>query len=447
MNLEQLIEKEIFDRALLRGSKRVVMAVSGGLDSMVLLRVLSALAPKYDWKLVVAHYNHRLREGACDLDQTFVQTEARRLGLEFVTGSGDVRAWAAESGKSLEMAARDLRHRFLVEAARETGADRIALAHHASDQAELFLLRLLRGTQGEGLGGMKWENQSPADSAMWLVRPLLGSSRGEIEAYAISEKVEYRQDASNSDTRIPRNRVRHELLPLLRSIEPEIEERLVRSAEALAAQSDAMKVCARAWLASHKEDFDSLPAALQRTILHDQLIAANVEPTYQLIENLRRHDQQKFPVTPGRTVIRERTGRLRLSEVASHVYSRDEVAVSLRDPGSVRFSDIICSWSLVRRPAIDRLQNVEMFDAGRVGESAILRHWRPGDRFQPIGFRSSAKLQDLFTSAKVNATAKRARTLAATGDGTIFWVEGLRMSELFKVTPATEVGLRWSWQS
>jgi tRNA(Ile)-lysidine synthase len=441
-----MVEEEILGRQLLPEPSSVLLAVSGGMDSMVLLDIMQLIAPHHGWKLVVAHFNHRLRENESNLDQSFVQTAAGKLGLKCVTDSGDVRAWAAESGKSMEMAARELRHAFLAKAAREIASDRIVLAHHANDQAELFLLRLLRGISGEGLGGMKWQNRSPADKEVLLVRPLLGTARTQIEAYAAARKVEYRQDASNSDIRILRNRVRHELLPLLRSIEPEIENRLVRRAESLSEQSDALKTLARDWLKSSKDGFDLLPVALQRTILHDQLIAAEIEPTFQLVENLRLTPRKVFSVTPTRTVTREKTGLLRVVEIANLTFSRSQVTVSIRTPGSIRFSESTFSWKLVDHPSMEPVRNAEMFDARRVGDSVILRHWQPGDRFQPIGFTSPAKLQDLFTSAKVDAATKRQRVVATATEGTIFWVEGLRIGELFKVTPSTETGLQWSWQ-
>ncbi|MDB6041221.1 MAG: tRNA(Ile)-lysidine synthase [Verrucomicrobiales bacterium] len=446
-SLPQSVEKEIRARELLPESGSVLLAVSGGLDSMVLLHVMYLLAPQHGWKLVVAHFNHGLLEIESDLDQSFVQPAAGHRGLECATDSGDVRGWVAESGRSVEMAARDLRHRFLAKAAREAGADRIVLAHHANDQAELFLLRLLRGINGQGLGGMKWQNQSPADPSLRLARPFLGTSRAEIESYATSQRIEYREDASNSDIRILRNRIRHEVLPLLHSIEPEIENRLVRSAETLAEQADALKVVAREWLESRKENFDLLPVALQRTILHEQLISATVEPTFQLIEDLRLNCQQIFSVTPARNVTREKTGRLQVREIESRSFVSDQVTISFHTAGSVRFSERIYSWILTRHPTFEPLQNTELFDARQIGELATLRYWQPGDRFQPIGFSSPAKLQNLFTSAKVPAAAKRKRAVGAIADGTIFWVEGLRIGELFKVTPSTEIGLRWSWQS
>ena len=285
--LEERIENEIVLRQLLPDSSTVAIAVSGGIDSMVLLALLNDLARRHAWKLVVAHFDHRLRGEESDRDLVLVQNTAEGLGLKSFVGTGDVRACAKESGQSIEMAARQLRHQFLARTAREANASRIALAHHASDQAEVFLLRLLRGVIGEGLGGMKWLNPSSADPSILLVRPLLGTRKEEIEQFAADRNIQFRRDASNDDLEFVRNRVRHELLPLLRGIQPQVESLLLRTAESISEQNEALRTLARKWLRSGNEDLGSEPLALQRTVIHEQLLLLQIVPTLQLIDELR----------------------------------------------------------------------------------------------------------------------------------------------------------------
>ena len=167
------IESEIQSRGLLPRDQKILVAVSGGADSLVLLQSLASLAAKFRWKLSVAHFNHQLRGRASDADEQLVRQSAAALKLPVVVGRADVKAFAKESKFSIEMAARKLRHEFFARVAKSQKISVVALAHHADDQVELFFLRVLRGAGGEGLTGMKWRSPSPADKSITLVRPLL----------------------------------------------------------------------------------------------------------------------------------------------------------------------------------------------------------------------------------------------------------------------------------
>ena len=169
----QRAETEIQQRRLLPPGKKILVAVSGGVDSMVLLHVLAALAEKHRWRIFVAHFNHRLRGRASDADEKFVRQMAKKLRLNYFGGGADVKAFATQSKLSIEMAARKLRHEFLAQTAREQKILTVALAHHADDQVELFFLRLLRGAGGEGLAGMKWRSPSPAGNNISYAVPRL----------------------------------------------------------------------------------------------------------------------------------------------------------------------------------------------------------------------------------------------------------------------------------
>ncbi len=232
------IEKSITSRKLVRDGQKILVAVSGGLDSMVLLKALHHLAGAHHWKLTVAHFNHQLRGAAGDADERLVCQTARGLGLEAVAGRGDVGAAARQEGISLEMAGRKLRHEFLARTARRLRIPTIALAHHADDQVELFFLRLLRGTGGRGLAGMRWSNASPSDPALTLVRPLLDQSKEALREAARAGGVRFSEDESNASVQIERNRVRHELLPWLRKkYQPRLEERVLNLMEVAGAEA------------------------------------------------------------------------------------------------------------------------------------------------------------------------------------------------------------------
>ncbi|MCU0783459.1 MAG: tRNA lysidine(34) synthetase TilS, partial [Verrucomicrobia bacterium] len=216
-NLLDQIEQSIRARKLLSRGERVLVAVSGGLDSVALLHLLHELAVKNRWKLTLAHLNHQLRGRDSNADERFVRAMSARLKLPCVAERANVRAHAQEHGLSIEMAARHLRHEFLARTARRLKIRKVALAHHADDQVELFFLRWLRGAGGEGLAGMKWHSPSPANSAIQLVRPLLNVSKADLKQFARKYRVRFREDASNTSLDFQRNRIRHELLPWLRS--------------------------------------------------------------------------------------------------------------------------------------------------------------------------------------------------------------------------------------
>ncbi len=450
-DLVQQVRAAIVRRQLLAPGECVVVAVSGGLDSMVLLHLLHRLARPSRWPLVVAHFNHRLRGRASDADETFVRQAAGRLKLPCVVDRADIRREAGARKVSLEMAARQLRHEFLARTARAHGARVVALAHHADDQVETFLLRLLRGAGGEGLAGMKPTAPSPADVEVRLARPLLEFSRATLAAYARRHRLRFREDASNACRDIPRNRVRHELIPRLRRFQPALDTTILRAMELIGAEAEFAAAAAQHWLGCRQPGpFAALALAVQRRVIQAQLRQLGCEPDFALIEALRVATGRRIVVRPGLHVVRDAEGRVGMALVRRTGFRADRQVVRFTLPrGAVEFGGLRCGWTLVAGGmSARRLRTVagrELFDADLIGAGMVLRHWRPGDRFQPIGLPRAAKLQDLFTNAKVSASERRERVVAATARGAIFWVEGLRMSERFKLTAATKHRLIWRW--
>ena len=475
----QRVESEIQRRRLLWRGRKVLVAVSGGVDSMVLLRVLHPLAAKNRWQISVAHFNHRLRGRASDADERLVRKTTAAMKLPVVAESADVREFAAKSKLSLEMAARKLRHEFLARVAREQKIKTIALAHHAGDQVELFFLRLLRGAGGAGLAGMKWRSPSPADKTISLVRPLLGFSKGELAEFARENKIRFRNDATNYSSDFLRNRIRNELLPLLRKdYQPGLDKAILRLMEIVGAESDVIGAAAQAWLKKFRGsrgneaqieignrkseigkmseppyvgcyDFNGLPVAIQRRVLQSQLAELGVAPDFDLIESLRQSADSFVSVGPKMSVARDAGGTVLLRAEPIFKFNVREQAVKLGRAGEATFGNRKFRWHLQpwkQSVLPPKEAGVEVFDADKIGGDIVLQHWRAGDRFQPIGLESAAKLQDLFVNAKISAKRRRELVLATTADGEIFWVEGLRISECFKLTPETRRLLVWRWR-
>lgn len=449
--LLERVEETIRARKLFQRGQKILVGVSGGLDSVVLLHVLHALAGRYRWRLTVAHFNHRLRGRAADADERFVRRLAARLKLPCAVGRADVRQHAAAQGVSLEMAARELRHRFLAETARERGIRTVALAHHADDQVELFFVRLLRGAGPEGLTGMKWRAPSPADPKVRLVRPFLGVRREELEEFARERRIRFREDASNAALDILRNRIRHELLPLLhRRYQPAIERTVLRLMELLEEESALVAELARAVRRrGGRQGLSALPVALQRRRLRDALQRLGIAADFGLVERLRGRPGRKVSAPNGRVLVADEGGRVAEVAGVSEDFDWSERVLELRGrAGESRFDGVQISWRFVPPPRETPRARAgrELFDADKVGKRIVLRHWRPGDRCQPIGMNTAVKLQDRFTNRKVPAARRRELLVATTAEGEIFWVEGDRIGERFKVTPETRRCLLWRWR-
>ena len=451
IDLLQRVEAEIHNRGLLKHGDKFLVTVSGGVDSMVLLHALAILSPKHKWKIVVAHFNHQLRGRASDADERLVRRAAARLKLPIVVGSENVQRFAETAGCSVEMAARRLRHRFFAREAKARKIGVVALAHHADDQVEHFFLRLLRGSGSEGLAGMKYRSPSPLGKEVALIRPLLDFSKSDLVMFAGENKIRFREDATNSSLEIPRNRIRNELLPLLRKkYQPSLTDIVLRVMQIVGAESELVGATARGWMARPDTVFSRLPLAVQRRVLQLKLDELGVVANFKLVEQLLRAPGTRVNLWPGLFVSRTKAGALILEREQKSEFSKAEWVVDLEDKKRTAvFGGMKVRWDCQfgSRGRSPHQKQREFFDADKIGNKIILRHWRPGDRFQPIGMKSAAKLQDLFVNAKIPRDRRRKLVLAEADDGEIFWVEGLRIGERFKLTPQTARTLVWRWSN
>jgi len=459
----QRLENGIRSRGLLSRAGKILVAVSGGADSMVLLHALHSLAPKFRCKISVAHFNHQLRGRASDADEKLVRQTTADLGLKFLVERADVKAFAKKSKFSIELAARRLRHEFLARAAQSQKVSRVALAHHADDQVELFFLRVLRGAGGEGLAGMKWQSPSPAAEKIPLVRPLLNFTKTELLAFARESKIRFREDATNASSDFLRNRIRNELVPLLqKKYQPGLTKTVLRLMEITGAEAEFVNGAARQWLdeKSGKREaesgnnaargFQNLSLAVQRKVLQRQLAEQGVAADFELVEQLRKTPGNFFSINSGLSVARDAAGKINLRGQLRDSFNVGELALNLQNKagraefGARQFVFSVKKEAGVRGSSPHQI-GTEFFDAEKVGAKIILRHWRAGDRFQPIGMLSPVKLQDLFVNAKIPRERRRELVVATTAAEEIFWVQGLRMSERFKLRAATRRRLVWAW--
>ncbi|MBI3852355.1 MAG: tRNA lysidine(34) synthetase TilS [Verrucomicrobia bacterium] len=505
-NLVDHIEESILTRRLFRRGQSILVAVSGGLDSMVLLYSLHQLAAKQNWRLVVAHFNHQLRGRSSDADETLVRQTATTLKLPIVVERAHVKQFAAQRGLSVEMAARRLRHEFFARTTRTLNSQLstlnspfvVALAHHADDQVELFFLRLLRGTGGEGLAGMKWVTglsilNSQRSTKLRLVRPLLDLDKAALAGFARQQGIKFREDASNRSVEFLRNRIRHELIPLLRKhYQPALDRTTLRLMEIVGQEAAFVTQTASAWLNSHLPthspanlrsskvgkwesgkvaktlsltlnshlsslNFLDLPVAVQRRVVQLQLLELGVAGDFDLVEELRGATDRVITVTPQLSLYRDSSGRIHTTRPETNPFESAQTTLEFTGKkGRTVFDCVKIQWQIEPgglpsfRPSTLNSQPstfpCEHFDADKVGSPIVLRHWQPGDRFQPIGMSSRVKLQDLFTNQKIPRSERRGLIVAVSATGELFWVEGMRISELFKLDKRTVRRLKWEWR-
>ena len=435
---------------------RVLAAVSGGGDSVALLHLLAELVEREAVVLAgVAHFNHRLRPPACDDDERFCRDLATRFGLPWVVESADVAEMARSERISVEHAGHRARHAFFGRAAARLGACRVALGHTVDDQAETYLLRLLRGAGAAGLSAMR-------PVAGLVVRPLLTVPRADLRAYLETRQILFREDASNRDRGVPRNRIRHDLIPSLRAYSPQIVDVLAREAEIARADEDWLGRAANELGARLVQSIEggvevdaaglaALHPALGRRVARDALIRVSGRGVgFDHIERLRRmaEDVPTRVDLPGcraerlEEVVRltARTGRGTVARVEPFAYrlevpgevSVPEAGVTITaEPAGPGFSGALVTAG---PQTAGILANGRAVAVATTGPLAV-RNWRPGDRFRPLGLAGHRKkLQDLFVDRKVNR-AERARTpVVLDAEDRIVWVVGQGISDDFRVT-------------
>ncbi|WJH36382.1 tRNA lysidine(34) synthetase TilS [Paenibacillus sp. CC-CFT747] len=275
MDLVGRVEGFIKEEKLLKPGDSVAVAVSGGPDSVALLHILFLLSPVWQWKLLVVHVNHRFRGEESDREADYVRSLSAQLGLPCEVGTIDVPEYIRLSGKNGQEAAREKRYAFLYEAARRNGAEAVALAHHADDQAETVLMRVLRGTGISGLTGIP--TRRPLKK-MELIRPLIRITKQELAQFCRDRGLSYCFDSSNAERKYTRNRLRLEVMPVLAGYNPRIVESLTRLAEVAGVEDDYLEGQAKEAFTRlvtvetgemhfSREDFTGLHLALQRRLI------------------------------------------------------------------------------------------------------------------------------------------------------------------------------------
>ncbi|MBA7559425.1 tRNA(Ile)-lysidine synthase [subsurface metagenome] len=449
----------IQENKLVSSQHCLLVAVSGGPDSVCLLHILVKLREELGIRLHVAHLNHQLRGAESEADAHYVADLAHRLDIPASIEQRDVKAFKIQQRISLEEAAREVRYTFLAQVAKSIGANRVAVGHTADDHIETILMHLIRGTGTRGLRGLqpssRWQSSR---SSLTIIRPLLPVSRRETADYCHNHQLMPRIDASNLSLSPLRNRIRHQLLPLLESYNPRVAEALLRTARIAGDDLAFMdKEMDRLWskivqkqgntITLDKEGVLELPPALKRYLLRRAIedLLGNLKD----IESRHIEEIMDALTKPAGKRLSLPGGLIFSIEYNRYLLGSDQAALSpfpilatefpLKLPGET----VLPGWR-IEATIISREQMPEKdedftayFDRDKTGDKLLVRPRQPGDRFQPLGMSQPKKLGQFMIDAKI-PSAWRQRIPLICSPQHILWVVGWRIDERVKVTEETK---------
>jgi len=418
-------------------SDRILLAVSGGIDSMV----MADLFFRTGFDTGIAHCNFKLRGKDSDYDELFVKEYAEHTGRPFFCTSFNTLDYARKKGISTEMAARELRYEWFEELRLKNKYDRIALAHNKNDNVETILINFCRGTGIKGLTGMKPLNGN-------LIRPLLFASRSQIKEYASENSIEYRLDITNYEVKFIRNKFRHQIIPLFRKINPSFDDTVTEMAKGFSELRDILEnyittVKQNVIIKENSETVFSLKKLLEyspvNTILFELfrpygLSAGQLETLIKTIQS----QTGSVLYTDTHRIIKNRdeiiiTG-LPVSEPQEFLINSIEELVGIPFFESAEVKTVDSNFRIDRDP-LAAFINYEM-----IKFPLKIRSWKAGDRFMPFGMNSFRKLSDYFTDKKFSIPEKE-KALVMESEGNIVWLLGERIDNRFRISPGTRSAL------
>lgn len=414
-------------------SRKYLLTVSGGIDSCVLAHLFNQAGFGFS----IAHCNFQLRGAESEADLTFVEALARKYDAEFHAIRFDTLPYSKEKGVSVQMAARELRYAWFNEICIQKGYDFIVTGHNANDGVETMLLNLSRGTGIRGLMGIKVISNN-------IVRPLLFATRGEINAYATRHKLEWREDASNASTKYHRNKIRHTIIPAFESINPAFLE---NTTETIYKLEQTGKIFDFALATIKKEIWSELP---DRIVIQIHKIKSFPAPDVILFELLRDYGMNHLDIrevvqlldsdsgkqlhTPSHTITRDRSTLI----ITPQLEINNETVEITESTQSITYP-IHLTFSISEKPAdisFQKSHDTASLDAHKLKFPLLLRRWKAGDRFHPLGLKGSKKVSDFLTDQKVPLPDKD-HIWVIESMGEIVWIVNYRIDDRFRITDQT----------
>ncbi len=444
----------------IREKSSCLLAVSGGLDSVVLLHLFSKLAVELKLQLGIVHVHHGIRGKEADEDLEFVRALAQKYALQFYAERVDVPAHAREKKVSLEDGARTLRYRFFEAILAKTRFDVLATAHHKNDQAETVIDHFLRGSGSAGLRGMLPKRNH-------FIRPLLDFTRAELHDYALSCELKFRVDSTNQDLRFRRNRIRRELLPYLQdNFNPNIIDTLFRMSVIFKETESFIDSCAKDAYKSlvslqekneiilDIEGFLGYNIFIQKQILFYCCRCFGLKPdvlSFSLLEDIVNLVQRRVP---GKKILLNHTHCVMVDHDGlvigkSKINKLPRVEIDLMQGNRFKYEGCVLRWevqSAADIPADAKGRFIEYLDFNKTGRFLTLKGFYSGSTFYPLNLKGKKKVSDFFTDRKV-PLRKRARVPIIESPEGIVWICGYRIDDRFKVTPRTSKILRLSMEN
>ncbi len=437
----------------------IIVAVSGGPDSIALLHVLHALSGEYNWTLICAHMNHGFRPDESAEEAEFVRSIASELGIPFELATVDTPAHMERTGQGPQEAARELRYHFLQRTAQRYGATTLALAHHMDDQAETVLMRILRGTGPEGLGGMKIYR---VEKNLELIRPFLRIYKADLVYVCQQRDLAYRLDSSNMQRKYTRNRIRLDALPFLEQFNGQLVPTLTRLAEIAGTENDYIQQQTEALYAKLVKEkagsfsfsaasFCTVHVALQRRLIKlilNYLSSANETFDFNKIEIIRcqieRSDLASWSLDVGSRIICLREyDEIRLigaSEQKAEPFCipvQHTNAVLSIPVASMQIEVHTLEWKDRSPDALWLSSDEAFFDADELDFPLYLRSRHPGDTITLIG-GGTKKVKNLFIDAKIPLSQRDHMPLLVDASGRVLWIPGLRRAREALVRPESD---------
>lgn len=435
---------------MITSGDKVLVAVSGGADSLALLHLLAELQTKLGLELHIAHLNHLIRKGDSEIDMRFVQAIAQKLKIPISVESFDVQSFAKEEKIGLEEAARRVRYAFYDRVANQVGAKKIAVGHTADDNVETFLMRILRGAGLKGLTGI------PAKRGK-IIRPLIKIWRKEIELYIGGLKLVPRRDYTNSEAKFMRNRVRLKLIPQLKIYNLNIKEIILQTILLLTEdrnylENKAEEALAEVYLNGGESEIKLSIRLLQEwePPIQGHLLRKAIERvkgnlldlTFQhvqaILEKLESKERWELHL-PSNIFVSGYRGELTISRQRPVEGERKKFFYQLTIPGEVTIPEVkqVLRASFAAKEEVSADPQTAYVDYGLLGKNIIVRSKSEGDKFIPLGMKGSKKLQDFFVDEKIPAELREQIPIVESA-GRIVWVGGQRIDDRAKVTGKTK---------
>lgn len=443
-------ESFIRKHQLVSENDKIIVGVSGGIDSIVLLDLLMELKDRHHLEIAIAHINHKLRGAESDQDEEFVKKVAENYGIECFVHNADTKAFMVEHKVSLQAGAREIRYKFFETVKILKNFNKIATAHNANDNAETVLFNLLRGSGTNGLGGIPVKRGD-------IIRPLLFAERNEIEQYARLKSLQSREDSSNTKDYYTRNFIRHTMLPQIQErINPGAINALNRSAEIFQELSSFINDEVKILYSNVAKNFDGEKLVLDIFKLKNSLLFIQENIVINALKDFVHGEVDYAKVHAIMDLLKSETGSS--IEIGNEVvvYRDRHNLVFIRNPKEpadfvaeiipgrkYEFEEFYFNSEYVDRQEVHFSLSpvVEFVDADGAGNVLTLRSWHPGDWFMPLGMEGRKKISDFLVDSKIPIYQKNNVLVLSNKDG-IIWVCGLRVDDRFKITDNTRRILR-----